>query len=89
MLKGAVVYLILSPNMYLTECNKLEQTCLVSLGRKMGGGEEGWILLKSICTEESRREERKYIFHVPFLYQRYNLDLDSLKDRPVFEVNHP
>ena len=55
----------------------------------MGGGKEGWILLKSICTEESRREERKDIFHVPFLYQRYNLDLDSLKDRPVFEVNHP
>ena len=79
MLKRAVVYLILSPNMYLTECNKLEQTCLVSLGRKMGGGEEGWILQQSICTEESRREERKDIIHVPFLYQHYNLDLDSFK----------
>ena len=79
MLITAVVYLILSPNMYLTECNKLEQTCLVSLGR--GGLDFAAIYMY--------REERKDIFHVPFLYQHYNLDLDSLKDRPVFEVNHP
>ena len=30
-------------------------------------------------TEESSREERKDIIHVPFLYQHYNLDLDIFK----------